>query len=117
MEQEKARAELHAYVENASALDPALFQRGLDSRQRRVDEAQERVSDLAARVSRIPVGGSLPTLWERFSVSERRDVLAGFVGRVVVSRGASSDLASHVGIEWLDGTVAHDEDGVRVTAA
>ncbi len=117
VEQEKARAELHAYVENASALDPTLFQRGLDSRQRRLDDAQERVSDLAARVSRIPVGGSLPTLWERFSVSERRDVLAGFVGRVVVSRGASSDLASHVGIEWLDGTVAHDEDGVRVTAA
>ena len=117
LEQEKARAELHAFVENAAALDAALFQRGLDSRQRRFDEAQARVSDLAARVSRIPAGGSLPTLWERFSVSERREVLAGFVGRVVVSRGASSELASHVVVEWLDGTVANDEDGVRVVAA
>ena len=81
-----------------------------------VDDAQERVSTSPPRLQdsrrREPA-----TLWERFSVSERRDVLAGFVGRVVVSRGASSDLASHVGIEWLDGTVAHDEDGVRVTAA
>jgi site-specific DNA recombinase len=117
LEHETARAELNAYVENASALDPALFQRGLDARQRRLDETQERVSGLAARVSRIPVGGSLPTLWERFSVNERRGVLAGFIGRVIVSRGASSDLAGHVAIEWLDGTVADDEEGVRVAAA
>lgn len=116
-EQEKARAELHAYVEAASALDPVLFQRGLDARQKRLDKAQERVSELSARVSKIPVGGSLPRLWERFSVAERREVLAGFVGRVVVSRGASSDLRANVSIEWLDGTLADDEERVRVAAA
>jgi hypothetical protein len=59
-------------------------------------------------------------LWARFDRAERRDVLAGFIDRVVVSRGASSDLAGHVEIVWADGTVAEvadDEQAVRVRAA
>jgi DNA invertase Pin-like site-specific DNA recombinase len=109
-ETERLRADLHAYVETASALDTALFQRGLDARQMRLDEAQERVTALAARVQRIPVGGNLTQLWERFTIDERREVLGGFVDRVVVSRGASGNVAGHVLIVWSDGSVAAPQE-------
>jgi len=119
-DREKAEAELHAYVDFESALDKGLFQRGLDARQARVDDAQERVRQLSARVTRIPAGGSLVGLWSEFSVFEQRAVLHGFLDRVEISRGASSDLASHVKILWSDGTVAkiaENEERVGVAAA
>jgi site-specific DNA recombinase len=120
-EQAVAEAELYAFVESASALDPALFQRGVDARQARVDDARECVLDLSGRVRQIPAGGALSDLWITFSRDERRDVLAGFIGAVHVRRGASDDLPGSVTAEWSDGTVAlevaHDEQRVRMAAA
>ena len=115
--QTAAESELHAFVETASALDPVLFQRGVDARQGRVDGAREQVRHLSARLTRLPTGGALPDLWDGFDPSERREVLAGFLDRVEVSRGASADLAGNVVIYWSDGTVAEDEQRVRVAAA
>lgn len=116
-EQATAEAELHGYVENASTLDPALFTRGLNVRQERAEKARERVRQLSGRLARIPAGGTLHKLWDTFGPLERRDVLAAFVDRVDVRRGASGDLAGHVRILWADGTVAQDEESVRVAAA
>jgi site-specific DNA recombinase len=116
-EQEQAEAELVAYVENASVRDPAVFQRGLTAREKRADAARERVRHLSARLVRIPTGGPLHRLWADFDAAERRDVLRGFLGRVAVSRGASSDLRGHVRIVWSDGTVVDDETTVGVAAA
>lgn len=119
-EQAAAEAELVAYVEAASALDAALFQRGLSARQARADGARAQVRELSARVTRIPSGGSLATLWAGFGPVERRDVLLGFLDRVEVARGASGDLAGHVRVLWADGSLAkvpEDEERVRVAAA
>jgi DNA invertase Pin-like site-specific DNA recombinase len=116
-EQAKAQADLNAYVETADAMDAVLFRRGLDARQRRVREASERVRHLSGRLVRLPAGGPLSSLWERFDPLERRDVLAGFLERIEVARGASRDLAGHVRILWADGTVAYEERAVGVAAA
>jgi DNA invertase Pin-like site-specific DNA recombinase len=116
-ERDRAEAELAAFVESASALDARLFQRGIASRQEAVDAAVEKVSHLSARLTRIPAGGSLSALWSGFSPLERREVLAGFVDRIEVDQGASSDLAGNVRIFWSDGTIVDDEAGVRVAAA
>jgi hypothetical protein len=104
-------------MENADATNKAAFQGGQDARQRRLDEAEERVRHLSARLTRLPDGGPLSTLWGRFDALERREVLAGFLDRVEVARGASQDLAGNVRILWADGTVAKDEGRARVAAA
>jgi hypothetical protein len=106
VEQATAERELYAFVESASALDSALFQRGVDSRQGRVDQARERVGQLSARVTRLPAGGVLSDLWVDFDAAERREVLSGFIGAVEVRRGASADLANNVTVTWTDGTPA-----------
>jgi DNA invertase Pin-like site-specific DNA recombinase len=116
-EEAKAQADLNAYNENEDAVDRVLFLRGIDARQSRVNEASERVRHLSARLHRLPTGGTLIALWENFDALERRQVLAGYLGRVEVSRGASGDLPGHVRILWADGTVADDEAGVPVAAA
>jgi DNA invertase Pin-like site-specific DNA recombinase len=115
--QAQAEAQLNAYIENASALDAARFQRGIATREARLESAQEQVRQLSARLTRIPVGGALSALWTQFDALERRDVLAGFVDRIDVSHGASTDLTGSVRIFWSDGTIANDERGVRVAAA
>lgn len=121
-EQAQAEADLNAYVETADAMDAVLFRRGLEARQGRVTAACEHVRHLSGRLTRLPVGGTLISLWDGFDVGERREVLAGFIGRVEVARGASGDLLGHVRISWQDGTlaspqVADDEERVRVAAA
>jgi DNA invertase Pin-like site-specific DNA recombinase len=116
--QEKAQAELHAYVEAASALDPLLFQRGVASRQARVDAACAKVQVASARTRRLPVGGSLIKLWDGFTPAERRDVLDGFLDQIDVRRGASGNLRRHVRMFWSDGSkVTNDEQRIRVAAA
>jgi DNA invertase Pin-like site-specific DNA recombinase len=115
--QEKAQAELHAYVEAASALDPLLFQRGIATRQKRLDDARAKVQVASARTTRLPIGGSLIDLWGGFTPAERREVLGGFLDKIEVRRGASVDLAGHVSIYWSDASVAQDERRVRVAAA
>lgn len=97
--------------------DPALFQKGLDARRARVAAAEEKVRQLAAHRSRLPVGGPLIGLWSDFSALERRSVLAGLLDHVEVDRGASRGLDGHVRIFWADGTLADDEQRVRVAAA
>ena len=119
-EQAKAEAELYGFVENASALDAPLFDRGVRAREDRVERARDRVRDLSARVTRLPVGGNLATLWQGFDAGERRHVLAGFLGSVVVSRGAGRSLDGHVRVEWADSSLAFpadEEERVRVAAA
>ena len=116
--QTEAEAELDAYVENASALDAARFQRGLAARQERVEEAHHLVGSLSARSARLPAGGPLAEVWAGLDASQRRDVLAGFLDRVVVRRGVSGDLTGHVEIVWSDGSpVTDDQTGVRILAA
>ena len=121
-EQAQAEADLNAYVETADAMDPVLFRRGLNARQERVTAACERVRHLSGRLTRLPVGGTLISLWDGFDVAERRDALTGFIGEIEVARGASRDFPGHVRIHWQDGTlaspeVADDEERVRVAAA
>ncbi len=116
-EREKAVEQLNAFIENAEATNAELLQRGIAARERRVEEARDKEQQLSARLPKLPVGGSLIELWDRFEPAERREVLAGFLGRVVVSKGASTSLEEHVIIEWADGTVATDEARVRVAAA
>jgi DNA invertase Pin-like site-specific DNA recombinase len=108
-EQAEAEEQLYAYIEGADALDKALFQRGLSARQARLDEARQHVAHLSARLASIPAGGTLTALWADFEPIERRQVLAGFLDRVEVSRGASAGLEGHVQIVWSDGAVADDE--------
>jgi DNA invertase Pin-like site-specific DNA recombinase len=122
VELDKRKRELASYVETADAMDAVLFRHGLEARQGRVTEAEERVRHLSASLTRIPAGGSLAALWDGFDALERRTALAGFLDRIEIARGASSDLAGHVRIHWQDGTlafpqVAHDEERVRVAAA
>lgn len=114
---EATESQLAAFVDMADALQTEHFQRGYAARTRAVEEAREEVRQLSGRLPRLPAGGSLIDLWEGFEPAERREVLAGFLGRVIVSRGASSELHGHVVIEWADGTVAEDETRVGVLAA
>lgn len=116
--QRKAQEQLTKYVESVVIDDPALWQRGLKVREASLEEARANVQDLSARTTRLPAGGSLIELWARFDASRRRDVLGGFLDRVVVRRGASGNLAGHVRIFWSDGSeVAHEETRFRVVAA
>ena len=116
-ERDKAEAELTKFVETASALEPLLFQRGIAARQERLDNARAKVQEASARTTRIPAGGSLFDLWDRYTPPARRDVLLGFLDRIDVRRGASSDLVGNIRIVWADGTVAHEEKRVGKVAA
>lgn len=116
-ERDKAEADLRGYNKTADASDPVLFQEGLAARQKRLDDARTKVQLASARTTRLPAGGSLLKLWDTFSPAERRDVLAGFLDRIIVCRGASSNLAANIEIVWSDGQVAQHERRVRVAAA
>lgn len=119
-ELERLEKQLSGYVEGLKGVDssdPVLYRRGYDAHQGRVSEAQERVRHLSARLTRIPVGGSLSALWGRFDAPRRRVVLRGFLDRVEVDRGASSDLAGSVRIFWSDGSIAGDEAAIGQVAA
>lgn len=87
------------------------------ARQKRLDNARAKVQAASVRTMRLPLGGSLIELWDGFTPAERRDVLAGFLDRIDVRRGASSDLTGHVRIVWTDGSVAYKEKRVRIAAA
>jgi DNA invertase Pin-like site-specific DNA recombinase len=118
-EHERLRRDLEQFV-TVVIEDAAVFQRGLDVRQERVAVAEERVRHLSARRSRLPVGGTLLEVWASASPLERREILAGFLDRVEVHRGAG--VPEGVRIFWQDGTVAlldvsDDEHGVGVAAA
>lgn len=114
---EVADAQLEAFVEHSDALKAEHFRRGYAARERRVKEAREEVRQLSARLPKLPAGGSLIDLWVGFDPAERREVLAGFLDRVIVTRGASDSLEGRVAIVWADGSVADDEARVRVAAA
>jgi DNA invertase Pin-like site-specific DNA recombinase len=113
-ELEEARAELSAAEARYNAYlevnDPTIrgYARGRDAHLRRLNDAEERVQHLAGRSA---VAASLPPLawWDRFDVFRRRTVLAGFLGSVVVTLGASSDLEGNVQILWRDGSLAFPE--------
>jgi DNA invertase Pin-like site-specific DNA recombinase len=118
----KAEAQLNRYAENVAIDDLAVFQRGIDARQKRVREARARVQQLAARLPRLPASGPLWAHWERFDVARRRSTLAAIVDRVVVRKGAGADLEGNVQIFWTGGDLAFpdvsdDEGAVRVVAA
>jgi DNA invertase Pin-like site-specific DNA recombinase len=114
---EKAAAEgqFNAYVEKVDATARG-FRRGYEARLERLNEAAERVQHLAGRSA---VAASLPPLawWDRFDVLQRRAVLVGFLGRVVVTRGASSDLEGNVQIFWRDDSLAFPEVARKNTRA
>jgi hypothetical protein len=116
-ERAEAEAELAAYVVEAKALNSTLFQRGLESRQAKVEETQARVAEFSGCLMRLPHGGSLLKLWDTFSTADRSDVLRGFIDRIDVSRGASSNFAENIKIFWADGTVADLKQRVRKAAA
>ena len=115
----EAEAELAAFVTTASALDASLFKAGIDARQARVDVARQRITALTAQAHALPLGGTVAKVWGDLGPLDRRAVLAGYLDRVVVDRGASSDLTGNVGIVWADGTVAvaDGEQGALVAAA
>lgn len=116
-EASEADADLVAYVEAASALDKTLFQRGLVKRQQRVSDAHALVNLRSASVAKIPAGGRFLDLWDGFDRQQRREVLLGFLDRVIVRKGATGDLAENLSIVWSDGTVADHEQAVGVLAA
>jgi DNA invertase Pin-like site-specific DNA recombinase len=105
-ERDRAEEELAAYVEDTDASLPG-YKRGLDKRTLKWDEAKAHVREIQGRVAKIPAGGSLVTLWDSFAVEERRDVLRGFLDRIEVSKGATTDLAGNVRIYWADGSLAY----------
>jgi hypothetical protein len=82
----------------ASALDAALFHAGIDARQARVDAARQRIAALTAQARALPLGGTVANVWGGLEPLNRRAVLAGYLDRVVVRRGASVDLAGNVAI-------------------
>ena len=112
-----ARARPARLLEVEPAADPTRFRHGLEARQARVTKAQERVRHLSARLNRLPVGGTLSEHWEGFDVTRRRAVLRGFLDRVEVDRGASSNLVDSVRIFWSDGSIAGDEAAIGEVAA
>ena len=114
---ERAEAELVAFVESASALAATLFQRGVEVRQQRVDLARQTVATRNVQARALPIGGSVADVWGCLAPGDRRAVLAGYLDRVIVRRGASSDLAGGVEIVWADGTVADAEERALVAAA
>ena len=116
-EREKAVEQLNAFIENAEVTNAELLQRGIAARERRVEEARDKEQQLSAAPSEASRWWLAHRVVDRFEPAERREVLAGFLGRVVVSKGASTSLEEHVIIEWADGTVATDEARVRVAAA
>jgi DNA invertase Pin-like site-specific DNA recombinase len=121
-EQIAAEAELDAYVDAASALDAARFQRGIAKRQERVEEAHQLVGSLSARTARLPAGGPLASMWATLDPLQQRDVLAGFLDRVTVSRGAGKpkrgrSVGDYVEMVWSDGTVAENEQTAGMRAA
>lgn len=116
-EVQEAEAELLAFVEAASALDGHLFQRGVEARQGRVERARQTVAALSAQARALPIGGSIVDVWDSLEPLDRRAVLAGYLDRVIVSRGAAHELAANVSILWADGTVADVEERALVAAA
>jgi hypothetical protein len=115
-----ADTELAAFVTAASALDAALFQRWIEARQARVDIARQRVATLSPQARALPLGGTVSEVGGRLDPIERRAVLAGYLDRVLVRRGASSALAENVGIVWADGTIglaAADAEARALVAA
>ncbi len=118
---EAAEAELDAFVTAASALDASLFQRGAAARQERVDLARQTVATLNVQARALPIGGSVADVWAGLESIDRRAVLAGYLDRVDVRRGASSDLAGNVQVYWADGTLAlpvtNEEQRALVAAA
>lgn len=116
-EEERLERDLRGYYEAEPAADPTRFRHGLEAREARVTKAQERVRHLSARLNRLPVGGTLSEHWEGFDVTRRRVVLRGFLDRVEVDRGASSNLVDSVRIFWSDGSIAGDEAAIGEVAA
>jgi hypothetical protein len=112
-----AEEELVAFVTTAAALEPGLFQRGVDARQSRLDTARQAVATLGAQARALPVSGRLVDVWTTLEVGEKRAVLAGYLDRVTVRRGASAGLPGNVEVVWADGTVADTEERVLVAAA
>lgn len=116
----EAEAELDAYIDAASALDAARFQRGLTKRQGRVDDAHQLLGSLSARSARLPSSGPLAATWDGLDTGERRNVLAGYLDSVVVQRGAGSSadtLDGLVDIVWFDGAVAEHDGAPRELVA
>ena len=103
----------------ASALDAALFQRGVDARQARLDVARQRVAALAAQARALPLGGTVAKVWAGLEPFDRRAVLAGYLDRVVVRRGASptSPGASRSSGRTARRAVADGEQRALVAAA
>jgi DNA invertase Pin-like site-specific DNA recombinase len=117
-EREAAERDLETFVLAGSVgLDAKLLQRGIDARQVRADAAGARVRELSGRMTAIPSIGSILDVWHAASVSERRAILAGYLEQVVVERGASRELGSHVRIVWADSSVADLEDHIGMLAA
>ncbi len=97
-------------------LAPILLQRGVDQRQARIDAAAARVRELSGRVAAIPSIGSVLDVWRAADPAGRREILHGYLSEIVVSRGASRDLASHVRIVWADGSDAEFSDPATLAA-
>jgi site-specific DNA recombinase len=119
-ELEEEERDFHEFLKFAKGIEQNAFLAAVQARQERVDAARARVRELSARVTRLPASGTLAAHWDILSVEERRLVLRGFIDRVEVERGASSDLAAHVRIFWADGTLAEiagDEADARMAAA
>lgn len=102
-EVEAAAAELDAYVTAASALDAALFQRGLQVRQKKLDDARMTAAELRARQ---PAGAgmtvALRDVWGELSVPEKRDLLAAAIDGVMLrqARTQGEPIGQRVKILW-----------------
>ena len=60
------------------------------------------------------MAGTLLDVWRDLDAVERRTVLAAYLDRVVMRKGASGDLPGHVQVFWIDDSVADHERRVRV---
>jgi DNA invertase Pin-like site-specific DNA recombinase len=85
VELDAARAELEAFVTEASVADAALFNLGVKTREARVATARRDLADVPAPEDWFAGDTTLST-WQEFDLLDRRAETARFIERVIVTK-------------------------------
>jgi site-specific DNA recombinase len=103
---EEAERELRAYVESvdASVLGPELYRQGAEQRRRRMEAARAELAEHSQDAHGLPY--DLGAAWPGLDLRERRRVLRGAIGAVVVypasGRGRTDPVATRARVVWAD---------------
>jgi recombinase/recombinase-like zinc beta ribbon protein/resolvase-like protein len=100
IEEERAtQDELSAYVEVASALDRATFERGLTTRRERLDAARDaRVAEetRAGLVEELPT----PEAYDNSPLEDRRRFAAALIREVIIAPASGGSPSNRVEVRW-----------------